>query len=169
MKKFALLFTVLCICLSSCVASEDVFGYQDAGGIYYGDISYLGEDFSVKITLSPMADGAREEIELEYLLPESINGYRVRRVGDSYYAVVSELEIPVTSYSLPQLSYTDALFSLEEKNITSIEADGDGNSVVKVDVGDFGAEAVAVFSSEGKLISVSLPSVDFAIKLKEEG
>lgn len=166
MRRLFSLLIIIVLTLSSCESKGNIFEYQNGGGVYEGEISYLGEDYSVVITLSAMADGEREKVEIEYVTPESVTGYRVKREGDKYYAVVSDLEIPVTSTSLPQLSYTDALFSLRDENVSSIETDGNGNTVVKADCGDFGAEAEAVFSSDGKPISLALPGVDFTFVFK---
>ena len=166
MRRLFLLFIIVSLVFCSCEGGERIFEYQDAGGVYEGEISYLGEAFSAVITLSPLVDGARESVQIEYLTPESVAGYRVKRDGDKYYAIVSDLEIPVTSVSLPQLGYTDALFSLKDGDVSDVTTDGDGNTVVKVSCGEFGADAVAVFNSEGKVLSLSLPDVDFSISFK---
>ena len=163
MKKIFLLLLVSALLLCSCKKESRVFEFQDGGGTYNCEISYLGDEFSAKITLAPLENGERSRAEIVYTSPESISGYRVKRVGDKYYAVVSELEIPVTSRSLPQLSYTEALFSLRDEDITEIETDSDGNSVVKVSCGDYRAPAVATFTPDGKILSLALPSVDFSI------
>ena len=166
-RRLFLFFIIISLILSSCRAAEKIFEYQDAGGAYEGEISYLGEKFSVIITLSPMVEGEREGVQIEYLTPESVAGYKVKRTGDKYYAVVSDLEIPVTSTSLPQLKYTDALFSLSDGDVSSVETDGEGNTVVKVSCTDPEGDAVAVFASDGKPRSLSLPGVDFSIFFKE--
>ena len=166
MRRLFLFIIIISLILSSCHTAEKIFEYQDAGGVYEGEISYLGEEFSVIITLSPLDEGKRESVQIEYLTPESLAGYKVKRVGDEYFAVVSDLEIPVTSTSLPQLSYTDALFSLSDGDVSSVEADGEGNTVVRVSCGEFGADAVAVFNSDGKILSLSLPDVDFSVSFK---
>lgn len=166
MRRLFLLFIIISLVFCSCDARGKIFDYQDAGGVYEGEISYMGEVFSAVITLSPLVDGTRENVQIEYVTPESVEGYTVKREGDKYYAVVSDLEIPVTSTSLPQLTYTDVLFSLGDGDISSIDTDESGNTVVKVSCGDFGADAVAVFNSEGKILSLSLPGVDFSISFK---
>lgn len=166
MRRLFLLFIIVSLVFCSCEGGERIFEYQDAGGVYEGEISYLGETFSAVITLSPLVDGVRESVQIEYLTPESVAGYRVKRDGDKYYAIVSDLEIPVTSVSLPQLGYTEALFSLKDGDVSDVTTDGDGNTVVKVSCGEFGADAVAVFNSEGKVLSLSLPDVDFSISFK---
>lgn len=166
MRRLFLLFIIVSLVFCSCKGGEKIFEYQDAGGVYEGEISYLGETFSAVITLSPLVDGARECVQIEYLTPESVAGYRVKRDGDKYYAIVSDLEIPVTSVSLPQLGYTDALFSLKDGDVSDVTTDGDGNTVVKVSCGEFGADAVAVFNLDGKILSLSLPGVDFSISFK---
>ena len=166
MRKLFLLLFLFSLCLFSCAEADGIFDYQDAGGVYEGEISYLQERFSVKITLAPLENGERSAAEIEYLEPESLAGYRVKREGDGYFAVVGDLEIPVTSRSLPQLSFVEELFSLCEADILSIETDGDGNSVVRTSGESSGHEAVAVYSCEGGLMSLSLPACDFTVTFK---
>ena len=158
---------ILILCLSACNGSSELFEYQQSAAGYNAVISYMGEEFSAVITLSPLNEGARDSLSIEYTEPESISGYTVKREGENYLACISGLEIPGTSESLPQLVYTDALFSLSSENITSIDTDGDGNTVVKVSQGDFGAEAVVVFLSDGRLSSLSLPGAEFIIRIKQ--
>ena len=165
-RRLFLLFIIVSLVFCSCEERGKIFDYQDAGGVYEGEISYLGETFSAVITLAPLVQGERESVQIEYLTPESVAGYRVKRQGDKYYAIVSDLEIPVTSVSLPQLGYTDALFALRDEDVSDATPDADGNTVVKVSCGEFGADAVAVFNSEGRILSLSLPGVDFSITFK---
>lgn len=152
---------MLCGCSKS---ADGIFDYQSAAGDYDASITYYGESFDIKLSMTEAADGTREKISIEYLTPENIAGYTVLREGEQYYTRVGDIDIPVLSDSVPQLLLCDQLFLMNSNDITSVETNDSGNTLVSAEADEMKIDFI--FSPEGKIVSAAVPEAEFEITFK---
>lgn len=156
-----LVLSVLCGCASK---TENLFDYQNNAADYPATLQIGGETFEVVIHLDALEDGIRNSAAIEYLSPEEIKGYTVLRRGDEHYSRVGDVDIPVTAESLPQLVWVEKLFSLCSDDVSSLDVDSDGNTVVTADAD--GREVTVVYLPDGSLSSMETSDGSLSLKFK---
>ena len=163
-RKIVICFLALFTLWGCSPKTENLFDYQESAADYGATLTIGGEVFDVIIHLDALEGGIRNAAAIEYLSPEEIKGYTVLRRGDEHYSRVGEIDIPVTAESLPQLIAVEALFSLKAEDVSSVDVDGDGNTVV-VCTSD-GREVTIVYLPAGALSSMETSDGSFSLKFK---